>query len=139
MIVNALNEKPLPVYGDGLNVRDWLYVDDHCKAIDLIIHSGKIGEVYNVGGHNEMRNIDIVKMICRSLGKSEELITYVEDRKGHDRRYAIDPAKIRSELGWTPETDFANGMVKTVEWYLNNREWWEAVISGVYRNFCDKV
>lgn len=139
MIVNALNEKPLPVYGDGLNVRDWLYVDDHCKAIDLIIHSGKIGEVYNVGGHNEMRNIDIVKMICRSLGKSEELITYVEDRKGHDRRYAIDPAKIRSELGWTPETDFANGMVKTVEWYLNNHEWWEAVISGVYRNFCDKA
>lgn len=110
MIANALNNKPLPVYGDGKNVRDWLYVEDHCKAIDLIIHKGREGEVYNVGGYNEMANIDIVKLICRELGKSEDLITYVTDRKGHDMRYAIDPTKIHTELGWLPETKFADGI-----------------------------
>ena len=102
MIANALNDKPLPVYGKGENVRDWLYVEDHCKAIDLIIHKGRVGEVYNIGGHNEMRNIDIVKLICKELGKPESLITYVADRKGHDMRYAIDPSKIHNELGWLP-------------------------------------
>lgn len=125
MIKKALKNEKLPVYGDGLNVRDWLYVDDHCKAIDLIIHNGKIGEVYNVGGHNEMANIDIVKIILRQLGKDESLIEYVEDRKGHDRRYAIDPTKIHTELGWLPETKFVDGIVKTIDWYLNNKEWLE--------------
>lgn len=115
-IVNALANKALPVYGKGENVRDWLYVEDHCKAIDLIIHKGRVGEVYNIGGHNEMKNIDIVKIICRLLGKSEDLITYVADRKGHDMRYAIDPAKIHAELGWLPETKFADGIRKTVDW-----------------------
>ena len=112
MIANALADKPLPVYGEGLNVRDWLYVEDHCKAIDLIIHKGRVGEVYNIGGHNEMRNIDIVKIICKELGKPESLITYVTDRKGHDMRYAIDPTKIHNELGWLPETKFADGVHK---------------------------
>lgn len=139
MIVNALNDKPMPVYGDGLNVRDWLYVEDHCKAIDLIIHKGKVGEIYNIGGHNEMRNIDIVKLICKYLGKSENLITYVTDRKGHDMRYAIDPTKIYNELGWLPETKFADGIVKTINWYLNNKEWWETIISGEYRNYYEKM
>ena len=124
MIINALKDKPLPVYGDGLNVRDWLYVEDHCKAIDMIIHGDTVGEVYNVGGHNEMANIDIVKLILKELGKPESLITFVEDRKGHDRRYAIDPAKIKRELGWEPETKFENGIVKTIQWYLNHKEWW---------------
>ena len=113
MIANALNDKPLPVYGKGENVRDWLYVEDHCKAIDLIIHNGRVGEVYNIGGHNEMTNIDIVKIICKELGKPESLITYVADRKGHDMRYAIDPTKIHNELGWLPETKFADGIKKT--------------------------
>ncbi len=133
MIANALADKPLPVYGEGLNVRDWLYVEDHCKAIDLIIHKGRMGEVYNVGGHNEKRNIDIVKLICRELGKSESLITYVTDRKGHDTRYAIDPTKIHDELGWLPETKFEDGIKKTIKWYLENREWWETIISGEYQ------
>lgn len=128
MIVNALNDKPLPVYGNGKNVRDWLYVEDHCKAIDLIIHRGKVGEVYNIGGHNEMSNIDIVKLICRELGKTESLITYVPDRKGHDMRYAIDPTKIHSELGWLPETKFTDGIKKTIKWYVENRSWWEGII-----------
>ena len=110
MIANALNDKPLPVYGKGENVRDWLYVEDHCRAIDLIIHKGTVGEVYNIGGHNEMKNIDIVKIICKALDKPESLITYVTDRKGHDMRYAIDPTKIRNELGWFPETKFADGI-----------------------------
>lgn len=127
MIANALNEKPLPVYGNGENIRDWLYVEDHCKAIDLIIHKGSIGEVYNIGGHNEMANIDIVKIICKALDKSESLITYVTDRKGHDRRYAIDPTKIRDKLGWMPETKFADGIEKTIHWYLDNRTWWESI------------
>ena len=124
MIANALNDDPLPVYGKGENVRDWLYVEDHCRAIDLIIRKGRAGEVYNVGGHNEMRNLDIVKMICRELGKPESLITFVADRKGHDLRYAIDPAKIRDELGWEPETKFEDGIVRTIRWYSEHREWW---------------
>ena len=139
MIANALNDKKLPVYGKGENVRDWLYVEDHCKAIDLIIHNGKLGEVYNVGGHNEMANIDIVKLICKKLNKPESLITYVADRKGHDMRYAIDPTKIHTELGWLPETKFADGIDKTIEWYLNNREWWEQIISGEYQNYYKKM
>lgn len=132
MITNALNDKPLPVYGDGLNVRDWLYVEDHCKAIDLIVQNGCVGEVYNVGGHNEMKNIDIVKLICQELGKPESLIQYVSDRKGHDRRYAIDPAKIHKELGWLPETTFADGIHRTIQWYLDHRKWWENILSGEY-------
>lgn len=120
MIINALYDKPLPVYGDGLNVRDWLYVEDHCRAIDLILREGCIGEVYNVGGHNEMANIDIVKLICKELGKPESLITYVTDRKGHDRRYAIDPSKIHRELGWLPETKFTDGIKKTIQWYVSH-------------------
>ena len=139
MISNALNDKPLPVYGEGLNVRDWLYVEDHCKAIDLIIHGGRVGEVYNVGGHNEMRNIDIVRLICKELGKPESLITYVTDRKGHDLRYAIDPTKIRNELGWYPETKFVDGIKKTIAWYLENREWWETIISGEYQLYYEKM
>ena len=139
MIANALNDKPLPVYGKGENVRDWLYVEDHCKAIDLIIHNGRVGEVYNVGGHNEMRNIDIVKLICKKLGKLESLITYVTDRKGHDLRYAIDPTKIHSELGWQPETKFADGIDKTIEWYLSHKAWWENIISGDYQNYYERM
>ncbi|HOA00553.1 dTDP-glucose 4,6-dehydratase [Ruminococcus sp.] len=134
MITNALADKPLPVYGEGLNVRDWLYVEDHCRAIDLIIHKGRAGEIYNVGGNNERRNIDVVKLICRELGKPESLITYVEDRKGHDLRYAVDTTKIRTELGWLPETDFEEGIGKTIRWYLDNRCWWEAVISSDHIN-----
>lgn len=139
MIANALAEKPLPVYGQGLNVRDWLYVDDHCSAIDKIIHDGKDGAVYNVGGHNEMTNIDIVKLICKELGKSEDLITYVTDRKGHDMRYAIDPTKIHNDLGWLPETKFADGIKKTIKWYLDNKKWWEEIISGEYQNYYKKM
>ena len=135
MIANALADKPLPVYGEGLNVRDWLYVEDHCRAIDLIIHKGRVGEVYNVGGHNEMRNIDIVKMICKELGKPESLITYVADRKGHDMRYAIDPTKIYNELGWLPETKFEDGIKKTIRWYLEHRDWWEKIINGEYQEY----
>ena len=139
MIANALNDKPLPVYGEGKNVRDWLYVEDHCKAIDLIIHKGRVGDVYNVGGHNEKQNIEIVKMICAYLGKPESLITYVTDRKGHDLRYAIDPTKINEELGWLPETRFEDGIKKTIDWYLNNREWWESIISGEYKSYYEKM
>ena len=139
MIINALHDEKLPVYGDGKNVRDWLYVEDHCKAIDLIIHNGKVGEVYNVGGHNEMSNIDIVKLILKKLGKSEDLITYVADRKGHDRRYAIDPTKIHNELGWLPETKFADGIEKTIDWYLNHEDWWQTIISGEYQDYYDKM
>jgi len=133
MIVNAEMDRPLPVYGQGLNVRDWLYVEDHCAAIDLILEQGKIGEIYNIGGHNEMRNIDIVKIICKALGKSENLITYVEDRKGHDMRYAIDPTFIYKELGWVPETEFESGIQKTICWYQNHRSWWEEIVNGKYR------
>ena len=138
-IVNALDEKPLPVYGTGENVRDWLYVEDHCKAIDLILHKGREGEVYNVGGHNERKNIDIVRLICKALGKSESLITYVADRKGHDLRYAIDPTKIHTELGWLPETKFEDGIQKTIQWYLNNMSWWQEIVSGEYRNYYHRM
>lgn len=139
MIANALADKPLPVYGEGLNVRDWLYVEDHCKAIDLIIHKGRVGEVYNIGGHNEKTNIYIVKKILELLGKPESLITYVTDRKGHDLRYAIDPTKINTELGWLPETKFDDGIVKTVNWYLENQEWWKNIISGEYQDYYEKM
>ncbi|NLJ17129.1 MAG: dTDP-glucose 4,6-dehydratase [Clostridiales bacterium] len=139
MIANALNDKPLPVYGKGENVRDWLYVEDHCKAIDLIIHNGKDGEVYNIGGHNEKTNIEIVKIICKELSKPESLITYVKDRAGHDLRYAIDPAKIHKELGWLPETKFEDGIKKTIKWYLENRSWWQEIISGEYQNYYEKM
>lgn len=139
MITNALNDKPLPVYGTGENVRDWLYVEDHCRAIDLIIRQGKIGEIYNIGGHNEMKNIDIVRLICHKLGKPESLITYVTDRKGHDMRYAIDPGKIHREIGWLPETCFADGIEKTIRWYLGNRKWWSTILSGEYQNYYERM
>ena len=139
MIANALGEKPLPVYGKGENVRDWLYVEDHCNAIDLILHGGCEGEVYNIGGHNEMRNIDIVKLICAKLDKSEEIITYVTDRKGHDLRYAIDPTKIHRELGWLPETRFADGIEKTIRWYLDHTDWWKTIVSGEYRDYYERM
>ena len=139
MIANALADKPLPVYGEGLNVRDWLYVEDHCRAIDLIVEQGTIGEVYNIGGHNEMRNIDIVKRILQILGKPESLITHVRDRKGHDQRYAIDPTFIHEKLGWLPETKFADGMENTVQWYLDNKQWWEDIISGNYQDYYQKM
>ncbi len=135
MIVNALHNKPLPVYGEGLNIRDWLFVDDHCSAIDCIIHNGKIGDVYNVGGHNEMSNIDIVELICEHLGKPKELITFVADRKGHDMRYAIDPTKIHNELNWLPKTKFHEGLKMTIDWYLENKEWWEAILSNEYQSY----
>lgn len=139
MIANALADKPLPVYGEGLNVRDWLYVEDHCSAIDKVIHNGRVGEVYNIGGHNEKANIDVVKLILKELNKGEELITYVTDRKGHDMRYAIDPTKIHNELGWLPETKFEDGIKKTVKWYLENRQWWENIINGDYQQYYQKM
>jgi len=139
MIANALNDKPLPVYGKGENIRDWLYVEDHCRAIDLILHKGTVGEIYNIGGHNEMKNIDIVKVICKALDKPESLITHVTDRKGHDMRYAIDPTKIHDELGWLPETKFSDGIQKTIRWYLDNRSWWEHIINGEYREYYKKM
>ena len=138
MIANCLNGKPLPVYGKGLNVRDWLYVEDHCKAIDLILQKGAVGEVYNVGGHNEMSNIDIVRLICRKLDVPDSMITYVADRKGHDMRYAIDPTKIHEQLGWLPETCFEEGIERTIQWYLDNRKWWEDILSGEYQNYYRK-
>ena len=139
MIINALHDKKLPVYGKGINVRDWLYVEDHCAAIDLIIRRGTVGEVYNIGGHNERKNIDVVKTILKILGKGEDLIEFVTDRKGHDQRYAIDPTKISNELGWTPQTNFDDGIKKTVAWYLDNRAWWEKIISGEYKNYYAKM
>ena len=139
MIINALHDKKLPVYGKGINVRDWLYVEDHCAAIDLIIRKGTVGEVYNIGGHNERTNLEVVKTILKILGKSEDLIEFVTDRKGHDQRYAIDPTKISNELGWTPQTKFDDGIKKTVAWYLDNRAWWEKIISGEYKNYYAKM
>lgn len=139
MIANALNDKPLPVYGKGENVRDWLYVEDHCSAIDLIIHKGRVGEVYNIGGHNERTNLQVVKTIIKELDKPESLINFVTDRAGHDRRYAIDPTKIHDELGWLPETKFEVGIKKTIDWYLNNRSWWEHIINGEYQNYYSKM
>lgn len=139
MIANALADKPLPVYGEGLNVRDWLYVKDHCAAIDLILEQGKPGQVYNIGGHNEKRNIDIVRIILAALGKPESLITYVTDRKGHDMRYAIDPTFIHQELGWLPETKFEDGIQKTIRWYLDNRGWWQNIINGEYQSYYERM
>jgi dTDP-glucose 4,6-dehydratase len=135
MIANALNDKSLPVYGDGLNVRDWLYVEDHCSALDVVLHKGTIGEVYNIGGHNEWKNIDIVKLVLKELGKPESLISYVKDRPGHDRRYAIDAARIKNELGWVPAYQFESGIRKTVQWYLQNKPWWERILSGEYKKY----
>lgn len=129
MIARALNDESLPVYGDGLNVRDWLYVEDHCRALAMIIESGTVGEVYNIGGHNERKNIDVVKTVLSSLDKPESLIAFVRDRAGHDRRYAIDPAKISAELGWLPATDFDSGIKKTVRWYLDNQKWWKDILA----------
>ena len=139
MIANALKDKKLPVYGTGNNVRDWLYVEDHCSAIDLIIHEGKEGEVYNIGGHNERTNLDVVKTIIRELGKDESLIQFVTDRPGHDRRYAIDPTKIKTELGWEPTTLFNEGIKKTIQWYLDNKVWWERILSGEYQSYYEKM
>jgi dTDP-glucose 4,6-dehydratase len=135
MIINALNDKDLPIYGDGLNVRDWLHVEDHCQAIDLVLHKGRNGEVYNVGGNNERTNIEIVKTILKHLNKPESLMKFVTDRPGHDRRYAIDATKLRSELGWSPKYNFDTGIEQTINWYLNNREWWENIISGEYQEY----
>lgn len=139
MIVRALADQKLPVYGKGENIRDWLYVEDHCAAIDLILRKGHIGEIYNVGGHNEHRNIDVVRTILRELGKPESLIEYVADRKGHDRRYAIDPTKIHEELGWEPLTGFAIGIRKTVQWYLSHRDWWQHILSGDYQGYYERM
>ena len=138
MIVKALAGEKLPVYGDGKNVRDWLYVEDHCAAINLVLESGRVGEVYNIGGHNERANIDVVETILKALGKGADLIDFVPDRLGHDRRYAIDPTKISRELGWLPETRFDEGIAKTIQWYLDNRGWWENIISGEYRTAYEK-
>lgn len=139
IITNALEGKELPVYGEGKNVRDWLYVEDHCKAIDLILENGRLGEVYNIGGHNEKTNLEVVKTVLKILGKSEDLIRFVKDRPGHDMRYAIDPTKIRNELGWYPETTFEDGIEKTVKWYLENRQWWENIINGDYVKYYEKM
>ena len=139
MIANALEDKPLPVYGDGLNVRDWLFVDDHCRAVDLVLRDGRPGQVYNVGGCNEMANIELVGLLVDKLGRSRDLITFVEDRPGHDRRYAIDASFIMSELGWAPRVDFAAGLSRTVDWYLANRDWWEKIRSGAYRDYYEKM
>ncbi|HZJ77816.1 MAG TPA: dTDP-glucose 4,6-dehydratase [Clostridia bacterium] len=139
MISRALSNESLPVYGEGLNVRDWLFVDDHCSAIDLIIHKGTSGEVYNVGGHNEKTNIEVVKTILSYLNRPESLITYVSDRAGHDLRYAIDPSKIGKELGWAPTTYFDDGIKMTIDWYLKNRQWWEDITSGEYEKYYEKM
>ena len=139
MISRALNDEKLPVYGEGKNVRDWLYVEDHCRAIDMIVRDGKDGEVYNIGGHEEKANIDIVKIILHKLGKPETLIEFVKDRPGHDLRYAMNPAKIEKELGWKPSVTFDEGIDKTIAWYLNNKPWWEHIISGEYKNYFDKM
>ena len=139
MISRALNDEQLPVYGNGENIRDWLYVGDHCSAIDLILHKGKVGEVYNIGGHNEKTNLEVVKTILKELGKPESLITYVKDRAGHDMRYAIDPSKTRRELGWEPTTLFDEGIKMTIKWYLDNRSWWVNIISGDYKDYYEKM
>ena len=139
MIANVLNDKKIPVYGKGENVRDWLYVEDHCIAIDQIVRKGTVGEIYNIGGHNEKTNLEVAKTVLKELGKGEEYIDYVTDRPGHDRRYAIDPTKIHEELGWLPGTPFEAGIKKTITWYLENRAWWENIISGDYQNYYEKM
>ena len=145
MIANAMAHKNLPVYGDGMNVRDWLYVEDHCRAIQMVISSGKLGEIYNIGGHNECTNIDIVRQIIGALSQKvdssidESLISFVEDRLGHDRRYAIDPAKISAEIGWEPATKFSDGLAKTIDWYLENQKWVQDIVCGEYKNYYDKM
>jgi dTDP-glucose 4,6-dehydratase len=139
MIIKALQNKPLPVYGDGLNVRDWLHVEDHCSAIETILKKGKVGEVYNIGGNNEWKNIDVVKLILSSLNRKGSLIEKVTDRLGHDRRYAMDASKIMRELGWRPKHRFEEGLKGTIKWYLNNREWWEKIVSGEYKNYYRKM
>jgi len=145
IINNCLSKKPLPVYGDGMNIRDWLYVEDHCKAIDMVINGGRVGEVYNVGGHNERTNIHIIKTVIAYLHNNidstidENLITYVEDRKGHDRRYGIDPTKIKEELGWYPETKFEDGIKMTIKWYLDNKDWMKNITSGEYQKYYEKM
>ncbi|GAA4828651.1 dTDP-glucose 4,6-dehydratase [Paenibacillus vulneris] len=138
MIANALNDKSLPVYGDGLNIRDWLFVEDHCSAIDLVMHKGVNGEVYNVGGNNERTNMQIIKTILAELGKPESLITHVKDRLGHDRRYGIDATKITNELGWQPQYHFESGIKATIQWYLDNKEWWQRIQSGAYQEYYEK-
>lgn len=138
IISKALADEPLPIYGDGLNVRDWLYVEDHCSAIDLVIHKGQNGEVYNIGGHNERTNLQIVQTILEQLCKPESLITFVKDRPGHDRRYGIDPTKIMNELGWKPKHNFETGIKETIEWYLHNKEWWTRIQSGAYQEYYAK-
>ena len=138
MITNALEGKELPIYGDGQNIRDWLHVKDHCAAIDLVIHKGRPGEVYNIGGHNERTNNEIVHLIVEKLGVSKDLIKYVADRPGHDRRYAIDPTKIMTELGWKPQYTFEKGIVETIQWYIDNQEWWKNIKSGEYMNYYQK-
>ncbi len=139
MIANTLADKQLPVYGDGMNVRDWLFVDDHCRAIDLVMRQGEPGEIYNIGGCNEMKNLDLVQLLVDKLGKSRDLITFVKDRPGHDLRYAIDAGKIMTELGWAPRVDFSKGLDETVAWYLENRPWWEKIISGQYQDYYEKM
>lgn len=139
MISRALADESLPVYGEGLNVRDWLYVTDHCNAIDLIVRKGRVGEVYNIGGHNERTNLEVVKTILKQLGKPESLIHFVKDRPGHDLRYAMDPTKIETELGWKPEYDFDTGIRKTIEWYLENKDWWQHILNGEYREYYDRM
>ncbi len=139
IISRALADESLPVYGTGENVRDWLYVKDHCAAIDKVIHNGREGEVYNVGGHNERTNLQVVKTILKELGKPESLITFVTDRKGHDRRYAIDPTKIETELGWSPTTTFDVGIKQTIDWYLTHKQWWQNIINGDYQNYYEKM
>ena len=139
MINNARHDKSLPVYGDGLNVRDWLHVYDHCSGIDLVMRKGAVGEVYNIGGHNERHNIEVVKTILKTLDKPESLITYVSDRKGHDLRYAIDPTKIETKLGWKPKYNFESGIKETIEWYMNNQEWMDDVTSGDYLKYYEQM
>ena len=138
MICKALNNEKLLVYGNGQNVRDWLYVKDHCVAIDLIIHKGKVGEIYNIGCHNEKTNLDVVKTILKALDKPESLITYVKDRPGHDLRYAIDPTKLENELGWKAKYNFDKGIEQTIKWYLDNKKWWENILSGEYQNYYER-
>ena len=139
VISRALADESIPVYGEGANVRDWLYVTDHCSAIDLIIRKGEVGEVYNIGGHNEKSNLEVVKTILKALGKSEDLITYVKDRPGHDLRYAMDPTKIETELGWEPEFRFEEGIQETIKWYLANKDWWEHIVSGEYQEYYNRM